>query len=311
MKPKVSIKQLFNDMGKDLDMKLIAGESGMDKTVLTSEVNRPGLALAGYFDTFSFDRIQILGLTETSYFKDLPPEVKKSRLQKFFSYDIPCIIVTTGLHVPEDIIELSEQKSVPLLTTSIQTSRFQGRLLYYLEKYFAPHQTKHGSLLDVYGMGVLITGDSGVGKSECALELVQRGHRLVADDMVILRRLSKEVIVGKSPESTRFHMELRGVGIVDILSLYGISAVRDEKKVSLIIKMDRWQNDIQYERLGIDSHTAAIFDVEIPEYVIPVEPGRNMSIIVEAAALNQKLKYAGINVAEKLNANLINIMKKK
>lgn len=226
-------------------------------------------------------------------------------MNKFFSYDIPCIIVTTGLHIPEEIIKLSDGKGVPLFLTTLPTSRFSGRILYFLEKHFAPQKIEHGVLLDVYGLGVLLMGDSGVGKSECALELVKKGHRLVADDMVILRRLSKDVIVGKSPESTKFHMEIRGVGIIDVLSLFGIGSVKEEKRISMIIKLEKWKEEEEYERLGIDEHCRSIFDVEIPEYIIPVEPGRNISIIIETAALNQKLKYAGINVAERFNNYLI------
>lgn len=303
----ITIKELVAKVGKSLDLTLVEGGEGLENIISTSELHRPGLVLAGYFETFSatHTRIQILGITEISYLNDIPEDVSGKCLEKFFSYDLPCIIVTTGLKIPEPIIEWCREKNVPLFSTPLYTSALQGRLVYFLEGYFAPRVTIHGVLLDVYGMGVLITGDSGVGKSECALELVERGHRLVADDTVIVRRLSKDLVVGKSPEATKYHMEIRGVGIVDILSLFGISGVRDEKKISLIIELERWKEEKEYERLGIDGSFREIFDVEVPEYVIPVEPGRNISIIVETATLTQKLKVSGTNVAERFNENLI------
>lgn len=306
----LTVGQLLGLGEKALDLTLIAGREGLDNRVTSAELHRPGLALAGFLGVFSHDRIQIIGNTEMSYLEELGPEERRRRLQQICKYDIPCMIITSSHPIPRNLIELANENRVPILKTSIYTSRFMARCNNLLEQEFAPALTVHGVLMDVFGTGVLIMGQSGVGKSECGLELVQRGHRLVADDVVILRRHSKSTVVGRCSPVTKYHMEVRGLGIINVEALFGAGAVLDEKFVDLVARLELWQQDKEYDRLGIDDHRLQMFDVEIPEYVIPVEPGRNISILIEVAAMNQRLKNTGFNPARSLNEQLIQHMQK-
>jgi len=294
---------------KTLDLHVIAGKAGLDKPLTTGEWNRPGVAFAGFLNVFAFDRIQVLGNTEVSYLRSLSSRERRRRLKSVFRYAIPCFVVTSQCRVPSEFLEQAQAKQVPVLKTSLNTSRFVGRLSYLLEQEFAPAITIHGVLLDVLGMGVLITGESGVGKSECALELIQRGHRLVADDVVLLRRQSKTTIGGRSSPVTKHHMEVRGLGIINVEALFGAGAVCDERTVDLVISLERRQEGKEYDRSGLEDRMRTILDVDIPEYVIPVEPGRNLSILVEVAAMNQRLKNTGFNPARALDEQLVRRMK--
>ncbi len=305
----ISVEQLFKDLTHNLELQIRAGTSGLNNVINSAELNRPGLAFAGFLDVFSHDRIQILGITEVSYLNSLPFEDRNRRMVKIFQHEIPCFIVTSGQKVPVELLEMCNIHHVPLLQTSLPTSRFCGLLSHYLERKFAPSCTVHGTLLDVFGLGVLIIGKAGVGKSETALELIEHGHRLVADDVVVLRRLDKKLLVGGSSEMLKHHMEIRGIGIIDVEDLFGVGSVRDDKKVSFIIRLKRWDDREDYERLGIDQKYSTIFDVKIPEYTIPVEPGRNLSILIQVAALYQRLKDTGRNPAAKFNEKLINLMR--
>jgi HPr kinase/phosphorylase len=305
----VTVEQILQAKGKDLDLKIMAGAEGLKKMIASSELNRPGLAFAGFFDVFAPNRIQILGITEISFLKSLGKQERLERLQRTFGFDIPCFIITSDQEPPPEFLEMANSHNVPVMTTTIPTSRFSGMMSRYLEKEFAPSCTIHGDLLDVYGLGVLIAGKSGVGKSECALELIERGHRLVADDVVILRRLTKDLLVGRSSHVLKYHMEIRGLGIVDVESLFGVGSVLEEKSVSLLIRLEKWEEGKEYERLGIEEQHCTIFDVKIPEYVIPIEPGRNLSILIEVAALTQRLKNTGVVPAKRFNERLIQKMR--
>lgn len=300
----ISIGKLLEKKGRALEMQVVAGREGLDNRVESPELNRPGLAIAGFYDVFSNDRIQILGITECSFLRKLDPADRLARLIRMFEFPIPCFIVTSGENVTPEFLNLANDNNVPIIRTPMPTSRFSGMLSNFLEMEFAPSCTIHGVLLDVYGMGVLLAGISGVGKSETALELVERGHRLVADDVVILRRISKNLLIGGASEILKHHMEIRGLGIVDVEKLYGVGSVREEKKVSLLIHLEKWEQNGDYDRLGIDEKTRTIFDVEIPEYRIPVEPGRNLAILIEVAALQQRLRYQGYNPASEFNKTL-------
>lgn len=304
----LTVQQILRLSGKVLDLHVIAGENGLNNAITTSELNRPSLAFAGFLDVFSHDRVQIVGNTELSYLLNLSKSERRRRLKRICRLAIPCFVVTSTYPIPPDFIEEANTNNVPVLKTSFHTSRFVGRFIHLLEHELAPSMTVHGVLMDVFGMGVLIVGESGVGKSESALELIQRGHRLVADDVVILRRHSKSTVAGRSSPVTKHHMEVRGLGIINIELLFGAGSVCDEKTVDLLIWLEPWQQGKEYERLGIEEQTHSIFDVDIPEYVIPVEPGRNISILVEVAAMNQRLKNTGFNPARSLDEQLIQRM---
>jgi HPr kinase/phosphorylase len=297
-KKTLTVRRFLEIGGRLLNLRVIAGKAGLDNLITTNEWNRPGIAIAGFLDVFSFDRIQVVGNTEISFLRSFTSRERVRRLKRIFRYPIPCFVVTSTYLIPPEFIEAAEANRTPVLKSSLNTSRFVGRLMYLLEQEFAPSMNIHGVLLDVFGMGVLIVGESGVGKSECALELIQRGHRLVADDVVILQRRSKTAIVGVSSPVTKHHME----------SLFGAGAVCEEKIVDLVIALEQWRQGKEYDRLGIENRTRAIFDVDIPEYVIPVEPGRNLSILVEVAAMNQRLKNTGFNPARTLDEQLVQRM---
>lgn len=301
----LTIQTLLNDCSKDLELQVLSGEDHLSRIVATPELNRPGLAFAGFYDVFAWDRIQILGNTEISYLDSLAPEDRRKRLDGTLEFQVPCLIVTNGNPVSEDILEAAKSHGTPLLLSSLPTTRMAGMLMAYLERFFAPTANIHGNLLDVFGMGVLIMGSSGVGKSECALELIERGHRLVADDQVIIRRLSKDELVGRSSDVLKYHMEIRGLGILNLELLFGVASVVEEKRIELVVWLERWNDNVEYERLGIDEEEHAIFDVRVPKYKIPVQPGRNISIMVEMAALTQRLKNSGINPAQLMNDSLI------
>ncbi|HBF35037.1 TPA: HPr(Ser) kinase/phosphatase [Candidatus Sumerlaeota bacterium] len=305
----ISVRRVLEKCGADLKIELLTNDAGLDNTFSTSELNRPGMALTGYYDVFSADRIQVLGLTEVSYLRALKPKDRVRRLQRIFEFYIPCIVITTSLEAPEELIQVALENRVPVLRTPLLTSNFSGRLSHFLERELAPSWAVHGVMVDVFGMGVLIQGRSGVGKSECALELVERGHRLIADDIVILRRVGNDQLLGMCSERLRYHMEIRGIGIIDIESMYGVRSIRDEEVVSLRIRLERWDPKKDYERLGIRQTFAKLFDCDIPEYVLPVEPGRNISILVEVAALMQRLRQAGINPAASLNERIMATMR--
>ncbi|MBN1865870.1 HPr(Ser) kinase/phosphatase [Candidatus Sumerlaeota bacterium] len=307
----ISVRHVLEKRGAEWKLELLTSDAGLDNTFSTSELNRPGMALTGYYEVFSADRVQILGLTEISYLRGLKSKDRRRRLTRIFEFYIPCVIVTTSLEAPPELIEIAEENRVPVLRTPLLTSNFSGHLSHFLERELAPSWAVHGVMMDVFGMGVLIQGRSGVGKSECALELIERGHRLVADDIVILRRVGNEQLIGSCTERLGYHMEIRGIGIIDVESLYGVRSIRDEEIVSLLIRLERWDPKKDYERLGIKEHYMKMYDCLVPEYVIPVEPGRNISILVEVAALMQRLHRAGINPAAKLNERILSTMAKQ
>jgi HPr kinase/phosphorylase len=249
--------------------------------------------------------VQVIGLTEVSYLRSLDQTEMKRRLLRTFEFDIPCFIVTTQLTPPPLLLELAREKRIPILLTSLPTSRFWAKLSFYLEHEFAPTEVLHSSMLDVFGLGVLIIGKSGIGKSECALELIERGHRLIADDSVVLKRLGRQVVTGSAAASVAHHMEVRGIGIVDVEKLFGVGSVREEQRVSLVVELERWEEGKSYDRTGLEERTFTVLDVELPLFIIPVEPGRNISLLVEVAALTQRLRNQGHNPAAELNRRLI------
>ncbi|TDX52513.1 HPr(Ser) kinase/phosphatase [Orenia marismortui] len=279
-------------------------DAPIDSIVTVSDVKRPGLELAGFFDYFAPERVQIFGTTELSFIKELPKELLVERLRKLCSYDIPCIIISRSLEPPEELVEAAQQGGIPLLSTDYSTTSFISRLTDYLEEKFAPEITKHGVLVEVYGVGLFIKGHSGIGKSESALDLVKKGHRLVADDAVIIRRFMRGALVGRSPELSQHYMELRGLGIINVRTLFGAGAVRDEQSIDLIVELEKWDESKNYDRLGIQEEKEEILKVTIPKVTVPVRPGRNLAMVMEVAAMNYRLKRSGYNAAEDFTKRL-------
>jgi HPr kinase/phosphorylase len=312
MNNKVLVKQFLGDTGViDLQIRLVAGGSGLDKEIRVGDINRPGLTLAGFYDFFAFDRIQIFGLGESAYLRQLSDKHKKETLDKFFSYDVLCCVFTHNEEPDRLFVEFADRKGVPVFVTRKDTTRFTSSLVYLLNEAFAPTITIHGTFVDVYGIGVLLIGKSGVGKSECALELVERGHRFIADDVVMVKRLDESILMGGGSPLLKHHMEIRGLGIINVRDIFGIRSVRDRKRVELVVILEDWIQDKAYDRLGLEETTYQILDIYIPSIMVPVRPGRNIPIIVETAALNQRLKKLGIYTARDLDQNIQDRLKKE
>ena len=280
-----------------------------DVFVDSTEVNRPALQLAGYYDYFDEHRIQVIGKVEYSYLKTLPEETMLRAYERLFRHHVPCVIFSRGFEVEEEVIALALKYGMPLLSTKMNTSKLLARLMRLLEVRMAPMTIIHGVLVDVYGEGVLILGDSGLGKSEAGLELVKRGHRLVADDAVELRRLSETELVGSAPETTRYLMELRGIGIVDVKALYGVQSVKDEMTVSMVIRLKYMDREESFDRLGGTEEYVEYLGNHLPCFTVPVSPGRNVAVIVETAAVNFRQKRMGYDAMEELQRRLEKKMK--
>ncbi len=272
-------------------------------------INRPALPLAGFFECFEAERIQIIGATEYKYLESLDEEVRKEHIRALFSYKSPALIYTHSMPADAVVREAAEEFEVPLLSMEGNTSEFTAALIAYLNVQLAQTITRHGVLVEVYGEGILIVGDSGVGKSETAIELIKRGHRLIADDAVELRKVSAETIVGSAPELIRHYIELRGIGIVDICRIFGMGAVKETEKIQLVVKLEHWIEGKAYDRMGLDSETFTILGIDVPSMTIPVSPGRNLSVVIEIAAMNARLKRMGYNTAEEFNKRLEEVYK--
>ena len=292
------------DFAKALDLEILhAGEKSM--TLTTVNVNRLGMQLTGFFEHFAYERIQIMGEMEYAYLLQLSEDDRMSRLDQFFGYDIPCLIITTGLEVFPEISACAEKHKKTLLRSKHRTTFVTNKIISYLEELLAPTTTVHGVLMDLYGVGVLITGISGVGKSETALELVQRGHRLVSDDAVIIRKVSSRLI-GTAPETIRYFMEVRGIGIIDVKSMYGVGAIKHTKVLDLVIHLESWDDEKVYDRLGMTQEYTQILGSSLPLITLPIKPGRNLAVILEVAARNQRLKGMGYFAAEELSNKILN-----
>ncbi len=279
-----------------------------DAIIETVDVNRPGLPIAGFFDYFDPKRLQIFGMVEKTYLGQFSSEEKRSRLDAFFGKGIPALIITRGMEILPEMLEIAEKHKINILRTQMSTSGFMSALIAFLNVELAPRITRHGVLVEVYGEGVLILGESGVGKSETAVELMKRGHRLVADDAVEIKRVSSKALVGSAPEVIRHFIEMRGIGIVDVKKIFGMGAVKDTEKIDLIIHIEPWQKDKQYDRLGLTDNYTNILGIDIPSLTIPVKPGRNLAVIFEIAAMNNRQRKMGYNAAEELNNRLVSQM---
>ena len=279
--------------------------------IVTNEVNRPSLQIAGFFDYFDNNRIQIMGRVEFSYHEKMTSDQKREALEKLFEKNIPCVIVTRGMEIYPEMTQLAEKHKTPVLRTNNSTSRFMSSLIAFLNVELAPRLTMHGVLVEVYGEGILLLGDSGVGKSEAAIELVKRGHRLVADDAVEIKRVSDISLLGSAPDVIRHFVELRGIGIVDVKMIFGIGAVKNVEKIDFIINLELWQDKKQYDRLGLTTEYTDILGINIPSITVPVKPGRNLAVVIEVAAMNNRQKKMGYNAAEALNNRFMSEMNNK
>ncbi|HOQ76533.1 MAG TPA: HPr(Ser) kinase/phosphatase [Thermoclostridium sp.] len=281
-----------------------------DILVTSTGINRPGLQLDGFFEYFGNERVQVIGKVEMTYLGRMTPEQRYNSLFALFSKGIPCVILARGMEPYPEMVEVARACKVPLLGTQEVTSRFVGNLISYLNVELAPMETMHGELVEVYGEGILILGESGVGKSETALELVKRGHRLVADDLVEVRRVSSKTLVGSAPEVIRHFVEIRGIGILDVKYLYGVGSVKMTESINLVVKMELWNPEKHYERLGVDEQYTEILGIKVPSLTIPVRPGRNLAIIIEVAAMNNRQRKMGYNAAETFTRRITEDMNK-
>jgi HPr kinase/phosphorylase len=289
-----------------LDLKCIGGRPGLTREIAVTEINRPGLELGGFYENFAWQRIQIFGRGENAFLQKLAAEGRREALEILFSYDIPCCVFTHSLQPTADFTEIAEKSACPILQTDLGTSEFTMRILRVLSTIFAPKKTVHGTLVEVSGIGVLIQGDSGVGKSECALALIERGHRLIADDAVEIRRVSGNILLGTGAQVVSHHMEIRGLGIINITHLFGVGAIRDRKQIQLVAQMETWDQAKSYDRIGAEENTLEILGVHVPMVVIPIKPGRNIPVIIETAARNERLKKMGYYSAKEFNRNVMN-----
>jgi HPr kinase/phosphorylase len=298
------VSELLSSEAADLQLRVVAGEGGLSRIVNNYRIQKPGLALTGYTDFVQRARVQLLGSTELTYLETLQPEQRASSCRTFTKCDVPVVICTKGMRIPEALQHAAAAENLPLLSTPQSTDVFIARIEAWLEDRLAPQTTMHGVLLEVHGVGVMLLGKSGIGKSELALDLVQRGHRLVADDIVTIRRRGADVLYGSGTALTKHHLEVRGLGILNISDLFGVSAVRERKRIELVAELVEWREDEEYDRLGLDDRFFTILDVELPLITVPVRAGRNMGVIIEVAARNQLLRARGKNSALDLHERL-------
>jgi len=307
----LSVQKFYKDNRQRLKLNVLTCDGGFNRAIDNAELNRPGLALAGFIDIFTYNRVQILGNTELRFLKTLSRAQKMESFRKVLKFEIPCIIVTESNRVPRELIDLCHKRSICVFRSSYSTTVLSHLLSDYLQNYFAPHETVHSTLVDVYGIGMLFTGRSGIGKSEIALDLVERGHRLVADDVVIITRKSEEILMGEASELSENHIEIRGLGIIDVRGIFGVRAVRVHKRVEVEVKLVEFDPKANYDRLGLDEKTTTILDVEIPQVILPINPGKNITVIAETIALNQLMKIYGHHAPKEFAKRLEKKMKQQ
>ena len=312
MTPRLTVGTLFEQMKHALELELLGPAVGLDREITSPEASSPGLVLAGYVNRFPYQRIQVLGETEVSYLQSLEPAQRAANLGQFFGFPVPCAFVTKQLDPPTPLLQLAESAEVPVLRTRLKTAEFYRVIKPFLAEQFAPTTTLHGSLADVFGVGVFFTGKSGIGKSECVLDLVERGHRLVADDLVFVSRRGNDVLIGRGHELQRHFMEIRGVGLLDIPAIFGIHAVRQQKRIEVIVILEEWDGQSHVDRTGLDVQTTNILGVDVPRITVNLNPGKNITVIAEVIAMNHLLRYyRGYDSATAFNERLIGQMRRK
>jgi HPr kinase/phosphorylase len=305
------LRDFLSRRGDPLQLEALTGDLGLDRQLPDAEVASPGLALAGYTGRFAPNRLHVFGETEITYLRSISAEQRQQSLANFFSFDLPCIFVTKGQEIPTELLELARNHNVPLLRSKLKTAEFYRRVKPIVEEAFAPRTTLHGSLADVYGVGLLFVGRSGIGKSECVLDLVERGHRLVADDVVQVTRRGNDVLIGRGHELAAHHMEIRGIGLIDIPALFGVRAVRQQKRIEVVVQLEDWETAKDADRTGLTREETMILDVPVPRVCVPLNPGKNITVISEVVAMMHLLRYSGVDVAAAFNARLIKRMKEQ
>jgi HPr kinase/phosphorylase len=305
------LRDFLTRRGDPLQLESLTGEQGLDRALTDAEVASPGLALAGYTGRFAPNRIHVFGETEITYLSSLPAEQRRRSLENFFAFELPVVFVTKAQEVPPELIELANERGVPVLRTRLKTAEFYRLIKPIVEDAFAPRSTLHGSLADVYGVGLLFVGRSGIGKSECVLDLVERGHRLVADDVVQVTRRGNDVLIGRGHELAGHHMEIRGIGLIDIPALFGVRAVRQQKRIEVVVQLEEWETNKEVERTGLSHQETVILGVTLPRMVVPLNPGKNITVISEVVAMMHLLRYSGVDVAAAFNERLIKRMKEQ
>ncbi|WP_048810357.1 HPr(Ser) kinase/phosphatase [Candidatus Methylacidiphilum infernorum] len=305
--PKITIGEFYRQHGELLQLALVAGKKGFNRLIREGSINRPGLQLSGYLRYFPKQRVQIVGWGEMSYLRSLPAEESEQRVRQLFLKKIPCLIISRGMTPPAFIVKQAELLGVPLFVSQLHTMRLINTVTICLEMDFAPRTNEQGSMVDIQGIGVLIKGPSGIGKSECVLSLVERGYSLVADDITTIYCLEGRELVGRAPDLGRFHMEVRGIGIIDVTTLFGLRAIRPEKKLDMVATLKEVEKGDEIERVNLSQNYYEIFNIKVPHVTIPIRPGRDLATLVEVAALDQKLRSMGYNAAAEFNEKLLKI----
>jgi HPr kinase/phosphorylase len=301
----ITVEKFYHEQARPLELRLLAGASGLKRIIREPTVNRPGLALAGFTRYFASKRLQVIGKAESSFLRALKPEEREPRYTDLFSYKIPAVVFSRNLRPDKPFVRAAEKAQVPILVTPLITMKFINRATFALEMFFAPRGSEIGSMVDILGVGVIIRGESGIGKSESVLALIERGYSLVSDDVTRVTLIDGRDVMGTSAELTRAHMEVRGIGIINVASMFGVRSIRSEKKVDLVITLKAWEEVPDVDRLGMEQEFVKILGVEIPHIIIPVRPGRDLARLIEVAAFQIKLKTAGYNPAKELNDRLV------
>ena len=307
----IAVARFFDEQRDELKLEQLTRSLESPVEITTSDINRPGMAMMGFLENFLAERIQIVGQTEVAYLEQLPEAERRNAIDRLLQFQVPCIIVSKALEVPPYLMQRCDALRIPVMRTPMSTTPFIHELTKYLDVVFAPSVIIHGSLVDVYGVGLLFTGKSGIGKSETALDLVERGHRLVADDVVTVTRRQGDILIGMGNEVLAHRMEIRGLGIIDVQSVFGIRAIRAQKRIEVQVNLQEWGSTENIERLGIDERHTTLLGVDIPYLEIPIFPGKNITVIAEVVALNYLVKVYGYNPAEVFNQQLLETMRKK
>jgi len=304
-------QEFYDQYGRGLELECVAGEEGLRRRISVPEVHRPGLTLTGYLKSHSYRRILVFGKVEIEYLRDLEPELRIERLDPILSSQTPAVIVARRFVPPPELLDLCRQRGIPLFRTPMVTARLITKAIVLLTDEFAPSLTCHGTLVEVFGVGVLIQGESSVGKSEAALGLIERGHRLISDDVVKIKRREEGRLEGYGVELTRHHMEIRGIGIINVASLYGAICVRNRKVIDLVVRLEVWNDETYYDRVGSDEQTVEILGSDLPFHLLPVKPGRDVVLLLETIALNHRLRQMGMNTAREFQSRLVAAISRK